>query len=226
MPPGTPESLNWDVPCGRVLVRLIEGLPKDHPSVLSVFGSSPLQITLDAGFTSGDVDLFSAENLAPVVTALGLGKGQSDPFIEVCPEITFIAAPSWVERATKVPFGNVTVYLAAPIDVLVGKIKRLEPKDLKAFDLVRRLTGGPSEDDLKEALKRVVDLYRPAFDEENPGGDPLSNTRRLWQRFYGHDIDVRQEIIGPALSARQEAYGAHAPDSRTRLGLIATEDPN
>jgi len=217
--------LNWEAPCGQLLLRLIKDLPQDRPITLNVFGSSPLQLQLDQGFLSGDVDLFCAEDLTPLVKNLKLDKGQSEPYIEICPESTFGAAPSWVERAEKIAFGNVTVILAAPIDILVSKIKRLEHKDLMAFDLVHERTGGPSEEELKHALGRVVDMYRPAFDEENPGGDPVANTRRLWQHLYGHEIDVRKEIIEPALHARKEAYGENAPDARHLLDDIAKAVP-
>jgi len=204
-------------------MKFINGLPKDRPIILNVFGSTPLQLKLDPSFLSGDVDIFTSENLAGVVEDMQLGKGQSEPYIELVPQSIFITGPGWRDRADVAVFGNVTVYIAGPLDVLVGKLKRLAPKDLDAFDLVKALTGGPSEEELKEALRIVVDMYRPAFDEENPGGDPIANTRRLWKHLYGHDIDVRAEIIRPALEVRKEAYGENAPDRRKILREIAEE---
>jgi hypothetical protein len=206
------EDLNWSAPAGRLLKKFIAGLPKDRPFVLNLFGSSPLQLKLDGSFLSGDVDVFSDQNLEEFVSAQGLGKGQSSPFIEVVPAHTFIASPLWRQRADCVVLGQVTLYIASPLDVLVGKVKRLERKDLDAFELVKAKTGGPSEDVLKAALRDVVDMYRPAFDEEAAGGDAKANTRRLWQTIFGRDIDVQTEIIGPALEARRKAYGRNAPD--------------
>jgi hypothetical protein len=223
MSQGTSQSLNWEAPGGRLLKKFIAGLPKDRPIVLNVFGSFPLQLKLDPSFLSGDVDLFSDQDFQELAKSMGLAKGQSDPFIEIVPPSTFIATPVWRDRADKVVFGNVTVYLASPLDVLVGKIKRLDPKDLDAFDLVKAKTGGPSEEQLKQALRDVVDIYRPAFDEENPGGDAKENTRRLWQHFYGHDIDVGKEIIQPGVQARAQAYGFMTPPSVDRLRKIASK---
>ena len=180
-------------------------------------------MTLDPSFLSGDVDIFTSEDLESFVQMMQLGKNVALPYIEIVPERIFIASVTWRDRAVKEVFGNVTVYIASPLDVLVGKLKRLEAKDLKAFDLVKALTGGPTEEELKKALGNVIDMYRPAFDEENPGGDPIANTRRVWMHLYGHDIDVRKEIIRPALEAQKEAFGQNAPDYRAKLREIAAE---
>jgi len=217
--------LNWDAPNGRLLMKFINGLPQSRPITLNVFGSTPLQLKLDASFLSGDVDLFTSEDLESFVQAMRLGKGVADPYIELVPERVFITSVSWRDRADKEVFGNITVYIASPLDVLVGKLKRLADKDLRAFDLVKAKTGGPTEAEMKQALSNVVDMYRPAFDEENPGGDPIANTRRLWQHLYGHDIDVRKEIIVPAIEGRREAFGYNVPDYRAKLRAIAEESP-
>jgi len=223
MSESTEKILNWDSPNGQLLKTFIERLPQDRPIVLNVFGSTPLQMRLDPSFLSGDVDIFTSEDLSGILQDLRLGKEHAKPYIELVPETIFITTPAWRDRAAKEVFGNVTVYIAGPLDVLVGKLKRLEAKDMKAFDLVKARTGGPSEVELKEALRLVVDMYRPAFDEENPGGDPIANTRRLWKHLYGHDIDVRREIIVPAIEARKEAYGQNAPDYRAQLREVALE---
>jgi hypothetical protein len=223
MLPSHDQILNWDTPNGHLLKSFIDQLPQDRPIVLNVFGSTPLQMRLDPSFLSGDVDMFTSEDLSVQLEKMKLGKAHSKPYIELVPAAIFITTPAWRDRAANVVFGNVTVYIASPLDVLIGKLKRLEAKDMRAFDLVKAKTGGPTEAELKEALRVVVDMYRPAFDEENPGGDPIANTRRLWKHLYGHDIDVRAEIIRPALEIRKEAYGENAPDRRKILGEIAEE---
>ena len=52
-----------------------------------------MQLRLDPGFLSGDVDLFASEDLLPHVEALKLGKGHADPYIEVVPPNIIIASP-------------------------------------------------------------------------------------------------------------------------------------
>ncbi len=53
MSEGNREILNWDTPNGRLLRKFIDGLPRDRAFVLNVFGSTPLQMQLDATFLSG-----------------------------------------------------------------------------------------------------------------------------------------------------------------------------
>ena len=53
-------AIEWGSPAGLTLLKLIEELPNDGSVLLNVFGSSPLQLGVDANFLSGDVDIFSA----------------------------------------------------------------------------------------------------------------------------------------------------------------------
>jgi hypothetical protein len=84
-----------------------------------------------------------------------------------------------------------------PIDILASKISRGEEKDFEAFEEVIAKTGHPTEEELLDSLICAVHLYRPGYDETAPG-DPITNTRLLWKRLFGRDIDVRQEIIAAA----------------------------
>lgn len=148
----------------------------------------------------------------------GLLKGQAPIYVEPCASIAFTASPDWFMRAFRCQRQHVNFTFPHPIDILVSKIKRLEEKDLRAFKLVYQKTGHPNEDDLIIALRRVVDIFRPAFDEES-AGNPTHNTQILWQELFGREIDVRVQIITPALAERRRNYG-EATGFKAALGEI------
>ena len=199
-------KLNWDTPAGRVLDRLAGALPVETQWRIIVFGSAPLQLGLDPGFVSGDVDVISHEDIAGHCEKAGLLKGQAELYIEPCAITAFTASADWQLRACEAQRQHVRFILPHPIDILVSKIKRLEEKDLRAFRLVIGKTGHPTATEMIVALRRVVDVYRPNFDEES-SGDPTHNTQVLWRELFGEAIDVRREIITPALAERKKSYG-------------------
>lgn len=216
--PWRPE-LDWNAPAGRVLDRLVNALPPDRSWEIIVFGSSPLQLGVDASFLSGDVDVISTDDITGFCDEHGLLKGQAPIYIEPCTSIAFTASPDWFVRAFRCQRRHVIFTFPHPIDILVSKIKRLEEKDLRAFRLVRDKTGHPSEAELVLALQRVVDIYRPSFEEES-AGSPLHHTEILWRELFGKEIDVRQSIITPALAGRRRAYGESGDGLKAKLSGI------
>ncbi len=213
-------KIDWNAPAGRLLLRLASALEGSESFAITVFGSAPLQLSIDSAFLSGDVDIFSVNDFTPLIEELGLGKGQAEPYIEQTPPNVFIVDPAWHIRAHREAKGGVEWTFPHPLDILVSKIKRCADKDVQAFRLVQCNMGHPTEDELLVALQGVVDMYRPAFDEENPGGDAVANTQMLWRTLFNREIDVRSQIIRPALEARRSAYGldlAHKDELRRRL---------
>ena len=217
-------TLDWDSSSGRLLLKVVEVLKESAPVTISVFGSAPLQLGVDANLVSNDLDILNGPRFHEKLHQAGFLIGQADPYVEVGDETTFTAASGWRDRAFEQVFGNVKIVLPHPIDILVSKVKRMEEKDFVAFETVIRATGHPTEGELIESLQRVVDLYRPSFDEEAIV-DPSSNTRLLWQRLFGGDIDVRQSIITPALKARAIHYSANPESLRPFLELREAAGP-
>ena len=209
-------DIQWGAPAGQLLRALAAALPSERPISLTVFGSAPLQLGIEPSFQSADVDVFSTEDLRSWIKSAGVGEGQSAFYIQQSPEFVFSASASWRERAFSVALKNVTFTFPHPIDILVSKLKRLEPKDLNAFRLVFDATSHPTPEELKRALQRHVDLFRPNFDEEN-SGDAVANTQVVWRELYGQTIDVRREIIAPALQWRRTAYGEDLPSLKNEL---------
>ena len=211
------DSVDWSTPAGVALRRLVDVLPKDRHFDITLFGSAPIQITVEPTLLSADVDLFcDDENLTKFVTQAGLAQGQSDFYIQVCSGLNFRTSPFWGSRKLSVPLGHCTIHLPHPIDILIAKLNRLDEKDLEAFRVVRRKTGHPTEAELIHELQMAVDLFRPGFDEEQ-GHDMAGNCRRLWPLIYGRELDPRTEIIAPALQKRREGYGEPTRDYKREL---------
>jgi hypothetical protein len=143
-------------------------------------------------------------------------KRQTSIYIELHTPAAFTAGADWPLRAFETRRQHVTFVLPHPIDILVSKIERFNDKDLRAFHLVREKLGHPTEDELIKALRRVVDIYRPSFDEES-GNNARENTQLLWQNLFGKTINVAQDIIAPALAERRKNYGQQNQGFREAL---------
>ncbi len=213
-------EIDWATPAGRLLRQFVATLPQGRPFHLTLYGSAPLQLTVDRQLMSGDVDLFSDdddEDLPTLVAAAKLDKTHGGFYLEPGFELSFRTSPRWRRRAAKVQRGNVTLTIPHPLDILIGKLNRLEAKDLKAFERVIQLSGHPTAAELRRELQAAVDLFRPAFDEDSPNRYP-DNTRRLWREIFHAEIDVRGDIIEPAIARRKQGSGASPRDYKRSLG--------
>lgn len=210
-------SIDLETPAGRMLKKLATILPQNRHYDFTVFGSAPLQITVDPALLSSDVDLFSnSEDVEHWVKIAGMGMGQADYCIQVCSELNFRTSPKWAARTRKIEIGHCTFSFPHPVDILIAKLNRLDEKDLRAFEAVIKKTGHPTSEELIRELQLAVDLFRPSFDEEQ-GHDMANNCRRLWPLIFGREIDPRAEIIAPALKIRREGYGEPARDYKQEL---------
>jgi hypothetical protein len=209
LPPKWSPELNWETAPGKALKELAQRLNASGIGALTVtvFGSAPLQMAIDPQFASAYVDIFSEHDLSDLILDYRLGRGHSDFYIEYCAPSTFRSAPDWGLRSFTILVGKITFCFPHPVDILVSKLPRLEVKDLAAFRLVSRKLGLPTEEQLRELLQNAVDLYRPSFDEEQKSGDIYLNTQTVWRELYGKEINVRDEIIRPALERRKKDYG-------------------
>ena len=212
------DEIEWSAPAGVLLKRFVALLPTDRRFHITVFGSAPLQLTVDRDLLSGDVDIFSDddEDLTPIIEAAGLDKTRGGLHLEASFELSFRTSPRWRQRAKVERFGHVALTFPHPIDILIGKLNRLELKDVEAFKRVIVVTGHPTASELQFELQNAVDLFRPAFDEDAPNRY-LENTCRLWRELFQSDIDVRREIIAPAISRRRKGYGELPPDYKGSL---------
>ncbi|MGI8966531.1 MAG: hypothetical protein ACR2H1_10655, partial [Limisphaerales bacterium] len=87
-------SINLNTPAGQLLGKLIALLPPEKHFNITVFGSAPIQITVDSALTSADVDLFSdSEELDEIVKRNRMGAGQTEFYIQFCSELNFRTTP-------------------------------------------------------------------------------------------------------------------------------------
>ena len=212
-------EIDWATPAGELLQRFLATLPKDRPFHLTLYGSAPLQLTVDRQLMSGDVVFFSDddEDLEMLVAAAKLDKTQGGFYLEPGFELSFRTSPRWRQRAATVQLDKVTITIPHPLDILIGKINRLEAKDLKAFERVIQLSGHPTAAELQRELQNAVDLFRPAFDDDSPNRFP-ENTCRLWREIFHAEIDIRRDIVEPAIARRKQGYGELPPDYKRTLG--------
>ena len=218
-------EVDWATPAGNLLKSLFQAIPSTTEVTITLFGSSPLQLAIDPSFKSNDVDLFTKDDpewLLKIVKAAGFSKETAAYYIQCCWEGNFRTSPRWRLRAAKIPCGHVTLVLPHPIDILIAKLHRYEEKDRRAFALVVERTGHPTEQEMLTELQYSVDLYRPNFDEEVTG-DITTNTGLMWQDIFGREIDVRKEIIAPALERRRRGYQEDLPreDYKAELRRLA-----
>ena len=214
-----PADIDWSTPAGQLLKRFLATLPAERSFHLTVYGSAPLQLTVDRNLLSGDVDIFSDddEDLSGLIAAQGFDQSHGGLHLEAGFELSFRTSPRWRTRAKVLQIGNVRLTFPHPIDVLIGKLDRLEAKDLTAFERVIAATGHPTPEELKQELQNAVDLFRPSFGEESPNRY-LENTERLWRDLFKSQIAVRAEIIAPALARRRKGYGEPPADYKKALG--------
>jgi hypothetical protein len=212
-------EIDWSAPAGRLLEQLVASLPGDRSFRLTVYGSAPLQLTVDRELLSGDVDVFSDddEDLSSLVSEANLDNKRGGVYLEPGYELSFRTSPRWRNRARTIQRGHVAITFPHPLDILVGKLGRLDAKDMKAFERVIQITGHPTAEELKIELQNAVDLFRPAFDDDSPNRYP-ENTRRLWREIFRAEIDVQRDIIQPAMARRRQGYGEPPPDYKSILG--------
>jgi hypothetical protein len=124
-----------------------------------------LQLTLDRQVLSADVDLFSEddEDLGVLVQNAGLDKSHGGLYLEPGFELSFRTSPRWRQRAISETPGQVTITVPHPIDILIGKLDRLDPKDFRAFERVKQLTNHPTAEEILAELQNAVDLVRDSM---------------------------------------------------------------
>ena len=231
----------WDTLAGHVLDSFCEGIREAMPSYdfpLTLFGSAAIQLCYDEHFTSADVDLMvmaEGERLRSLATHLGLGRSgtvKASYGLQICPPQFFRTTPHYLQRACTETRHGVTVVIPHVRDILLAKLHRsrvdrqegLVPKDRRAFQRVRELSGGrPNEADVIEDLR----LCEPSL--RVPGDGSVNSFRLnvldLFSTIFGRPVDLELEILRPAREAEVVRHGGQGPEIDDLIsGLEPTRD--
>jgi hypothetical protein len=216
---------NWNTPAGEALRSLAKaisdkGLHMSAPIV--VFGSGPLQIFVDPLLLSKDVDISAGKNMDEVKTIvdeIGYGKNKARFYIEVVPLYIFRPGQNWGARASPIEIHGVKFLFPQPIDILLAKLRRLEEKDLRAFDAVRLKLNHPTEEELITELRDSWEAFAVQRDGTKP--DLWTNTEVLWKHLFRKEIDIRKVILEPVFKEMEEALRTpdYIEEMRQRFGL-------
>ena len=94
-------EIDWATPAGELLPKFLASLPRQRPFPLTLYGSAPLQLTVDRQLMNGDVNLFSDddEDLSALVLSAKLDKTHGGFYLEPGFELSFRTSPRWRQRA-------------------------------------------------------------------------------------------------------------------------------
>ena len=100
------DHIAWQSPAGQRLDQFAQRLPRTPRLDITVFGSAPIQLLIDSGFASADIDLFGTEDsydfLLQFVADQHWTQDKADFYIQVCDPYAFKSASDWPRRAIEV----------------------------------------------------------------------------------------------------------------------------
>jgi hypothetical protein len=243
-----PPIVQWNTPSGEALQALVANVPADaFYNRLIVFGSGALQMTVLPELLSADIDVSldivqpSAQPASPVAAEESLRRaarktnqrsGSAQPLVQVCHWMTFQPAARWERRIYQEQKNGWQIVFPHPFDILFAKLRRLEPKDLEAFEHHVAATGRPSE---SEFLSLCLESYRdfiPRLEKETAHlPSPVSqqdlrkNVTRLWPAIWGRSINIDREIVEAAEKTLEINWYNYPPELKNELARLgAVED--
>ena len=198
----------WDTLAGRVLddffAQVANQLP-NYRSPLTVLGSTPIQLCLDAEFASADVDVMvfaEVETLRRLAHTPSSERGRYH--VQVCPPSLFIPSPHYLQRAHMEIRHGLQIVIPHLMDILLAKLHRsrvegqsgLVAKDLRAFRKVRQmLDGNPSSEQMVAELQNCEAHLRTPLD--GTLNSFKLNVLDLFEQVYGRTLNIAAEIAVP-----------------------------
>ena len=227
---------DWNTPAGRILdsffVAIHDAFP-EFSAPITLFGSAAIQVCLDEEFTSADVDLMVASDMArrrDLAREAGVGRSgtiRSAYGVQICPPQLFRPTPHYLQRAHIEQRSGQTIVVPHVRDILIAKLHRsrtegqmgMVAKDLRAFRRVRELCDGhPTRQDLIDDLR----LCEPEFRLPVDGGvnSFRLNVLDLFASVFPHPLDLETEILKPAREAETTVMFDHGEDISQSLANL------
>lgn len=168
---------------------------------------------LDAFFAAVHETLPDFQQPLTIFGASGTGRAGSiraSYGVQIYPPQLFRPTPHYLQRAHVETRHGLKIVVPHLQDILIAKLHRarveaqqgLVPKDRRAFQRVRELSGGhPSLDELLADMVICEPCFRPPQD----GGVNAFrlNAEDVLLELYAHSLDLKRDIIEPALIASQ-----------------------
>jgi hypothetical protein len=217
--------VDWTHPSAVLLRDFTKVISQDgdlRETPISVFGSSPIELGLGIALHSLDVDVepdqfyVVAQKLAREAR-LTIGCGRS-PYLQIVPPGVFRASRTWISRAEVVVLNGVSLRFAHPMDIIIGKLFRLEEKDYRGIDRIIQETGRPTRDDVHYYLTNYTDLFSTKSEDLKRFCDNVETfcAYREWEMIQANEIRDRvqneiQEIYSEGDSVRkrmEDAFGS------------------
>jgi hypothetical protein len=240
-----PPSIDRETPAGTILKTLTATKPPSAEfNRLVIFGSGALQLTVVPGLLSADIDISldiiplrtprlsrakAEEKLRRTVAQINAGLPPSVPYIQLCHWMTFQPANRWERRAYEESQGSWQIVYPHPFDILFSKLRRLEVKDVEAFERVIGATGHPTQAEfLNICQENYRDFELRATEDAAPTHlprviterDMRSNTIRLWRVVWSRGIKIDEEITKPVLENLGQAWHDYDPSLKTELSKL------
>lgn len=185
---------------GSLLHRLTSAMsatPDIRECGLLIFGSSPLEFGLGIALNSGDIDI-TPDQLYPIFGTFLKNNNllSGNPHVQLCPPGLFRPGQMWPRRAVNRTLNEVEVLLPHPIDIIAGKLHRLDERDYQGIQKLIDSTGRPTSADMLTYAKENPDwlLSEGAVNEK-----VVDNFETFYSFLGGKDLDVREDILKASL---------------------------
>lgn len=213
--------IDCETPSGKLLNRLTAAMSskKDIQECgLLVFGSSPWEFGAGLPVNSGDIDV-TPDQFYPIFGAFLEDKDflTGNPHVQLCPPGVFRPGQMWSSRAVHRMLNGIEVTLPHPIDIIAGKLHRLDSRDYRGINLYLESTGRPTPQDMAKYGRENPDWLMSGSEKNQT---VIANLETFHSYLGGDRLDVENDIIGNAAQKYEEALDRQPITAR--VGLLAS----